>query len=121
MQSITNLGGDTTTQDLPGLSNNVVSATLFYSYAGFETRVSARYRDEFVSEQVAINEQVVNFDAETVIDYQASYQVTDGLGVLFQVNNLTDEPTKSYFGTQNKTGTLQYFGREFYLGFTYAM
>jgi len=63
----------------------------------------------------------VNFDAETVIDYQASYQVNDGLGLLFQVNNLTDEPTKSYFGNQNKTGTLQYFGREFYLGFTYAM
>ena len=121
VQSITSLGGDTTTQDLPGLSNNVVSATLFYSYEGFETRVSARFRDEFVSEQVAINEQVVNFDAETVIDYQASYQVNDGLGLLFQVNNLTDEPTKSYFGNQNKTGTLQYFGREFYLGFTYAM
>ncbi|UJF21382.1 TonB-dependent receptor [Shewanella sp. OMA3-2] len=121
VQSITNLGGDTSAQDLPGLSNNVVSATLFYSYEGFETRVSARFRDEFVSEQVAINEQVVNFDGETVIDYQASYQVTDSLGVLFQVNNLTDEPTRSYFGTENKTGTLQYFGREFYMGFTYAM
>ncbi|MGZ9899018.1 TonB-dependent receptor [Shewanella gaetbuli] len=121
VESITNLGGDTATQDLPGLSNNVVSATLFYAYEGFETRVSARYRDEFVSEQVAINEQVVNFDGETVIDYQASYQITDGLGVLFQVNNLTDEPTKSYFGTEAKTGTLQYFGREFFLGFTYAM
>ncbi|MCL1067604.1 TonB-dependent receptor [Shewanella olleyana] len=121
VQSITNLGGDTATQDLPGLSNNVVSATLFYSYEGFETRLSGRFRDDFVSEQVAINEQVVNFDGETVLDYQASYQVTDGLGVLFQVNNLTDEPTKSYFGSENKTGTIQYFGREYYLGFTYAM
>ncbi|MEZ9537012.1 TonB-dependent receptor [Shewanella sp. 10N.286.51.B8] len=121
VESITSLGGDTTIQSLAGLSNNVANATLFYSYEGFETRVSARYRDEFVSEQVAINEQVVNFDGETVIDYQASYQVTDGLGVLFQVNNLTDEPTKSYFGTQQKTGTIQYFGREYYLGFTYAM
>ena len=121
VQSITSLGGDSVTQDLPGLSNNVLSATLFYSYEGFETRVSARYRDEFVSEQVAINEQVVNFAAETVVDYQASYQMTDSFGVLFQVNNLTDEPTKSYFGTEQKTGTLQYFGREFYLGFTYVM
>ena len=121
VQSLTNLGGDSVVQSLPGLSNNVASVTLFYSYEGFETRISARYRDEFVSEQVAINEQVVNFDAETVFDYQASYQVTEGLGLLFQVNNLTDEPTKSYFGTPQKTGTLQYFGREFFLGFTYAM
>ncbi|AUD61229.1 TonB-dependent receptor [Shewanella sp. Pdp11] len=121
VQSITSLGGDSTTQSLPGLSNNVLSATLFYGYEGFETRISARYRDAFVSEQVAINDQVVNFDSETVMDYQASYQVMDGLNVLFQVNNLTDEPTKSYFGTEQKTGTLQYFGREFFLGFTYAL
>ncbi|WP_394201484.1 TonB-dependent receptor [Shewanella waksmanii] len=121
VESKTDLGGETVTQSLPGLSNNVASATLFYSYEGFETRVSARYRDEFVSEQVAINEQVVNFAAETVIDYQASYQITDALGVLFQVNNLTDEPTRSYFGTESKTGTLQYFGREFYLGMTLAL
>ncbi|MCI2962015.1 MULTISPECIES: TonB-dependent receptor [Shewanella] len=121
VQSITSLGGDSVTQSLPGLSNNVLSATLFYGYEGFETRISARYRDAFVSEQVAINDQVVNFDSETVMDYQASYQVTDGLNVLFQVNNLTDEPTKSYFGTEQKTGTLQYFGREFFLGFTYAL
>lgn len=121
VQSITSLGGDSATQSLPGLSNNVFSATLFYGYEGFETRISARYRDAFVSEQVAINDQVVNFDSETVMDYQASYQVTDSLNVLFQVNNLTDEPTKSYFGTEQKTGTLQYFGREFFLGFTYAL
>lgn len=121
VQSITSLGGDSATQSLPGLSNNVFSATLFYGYEGFETRISARYRDAFVSEQVAINDQVVNFDSETVMDYQASYQVMDGLNVLFQVNNLTDEPTKSYFGTEQKTGTLQYFGREFFLGFTYAL
>ncbi|WP_394129038.1 TonB-dependent receptor [Shewanella maritima] len=121
VESITSLGGGSVTQSLPGLSENVANATLFYSYEGFETRISARYRDEFVSEQVAINEQVVNFDGETVVDFQASYQATDSLGVLFQVNNLTDEPTKSYFGTESKTGTIQYFGREIYLGVNYVM
>ena len=79
-----------------------------------------RYRDEFVSEQVAVNEQVVNFDGETVFDFQAKYQINDQFGVLFQVNNLTDEPTMSYFGNETRTGTMQYFGRQFYLGFTYA-
>ncbi|QBF81999.1 TonB-dependent receptor [Shewanella maritima] len=121
VESITSLGGDSVKQSLDGLSDHVANATLFYEYEGFETRISARYRSDFVSEQVAINEQVVNFDAETVVDYQASYQVTEGLGVLFQVNNLTDEPTKSYFGTESKTGTIQYFGREFYLGVNYVM
>ncbi len=119
VQSITDLGGDSVSQDLPGLSNNVFNGTLFYSYENFETRLNVRYRDDFVSEQVAVNEQVVNFDAETVIDFQTSYQFTDSFGMLLQVNNLTDEPTQSYFGATSKTGTTQFFGRQFYLGFTY--
>jgi len=120
IQSQTNLGGNTISQSLPGLSKNVITATLFWSYDKFETRVSVRYRDAFVSEQVAVNQQVVNFDGETVIDYQASYNATDNLRLLFQVNNLTDEPTQSYFGTQAKSGTMQFFGRQFFLGANYS-
>jgi TonB-dependent receptor len=120
VESITSLGGETITQALPGLSENVLNTTLFYNYQDFETRVNMRYRDEFVSEQVAINEQVVNFDGETVFDFQAQYDFNEHFGVLFQVNNLTDEPTLSYFGNESRTGTMQYFGRQFYLGFTLA-
>ena len=120
IESITSLGGDTLAQSLPGLSNNVLNATVFYALDDFETRLNVRYRDEFVSEQVAINEQVVNFDAETVIDFQTSYRFSDSLTMLLQVNNLTDEPTQSYFGSEQRTGTTQYFGRQFYLGFTYS-
>jgi len=105
---------------LPGLSKNVATATLFWEYQGFETRLSARYRDKFVSEQVAVEAQTVNFDGETVLDYQASYQINDQFGVLFQVNNLTDEPTKSYFGTSTNTGTIQFFGRQYFLGANYV-
>ena len=106
---------------LPGLSENVVTATLFWEYEGFETRVSARYRDAFVSQQVAVNDQTVNFDDELVIDYQASYEINDNLSMLFQVNNLTDEPTRSYFSTPEQTGTLQFFGTQYYLGLTYSL
>jgi len=106
---------------LPGLSKQVLSGTVFWDYEGFETRVSARYRDPFVSKQVAVNDQVVNFDSELIIDYQASYEVNENLGILFQVNNLTDAPTKSYFGNEARTGTIQYFGTQFFLGLTYSL
>lgn len=109
------------TTQLPGLSENVAQVTVFWEYEGFETRLSTRYRDAFASEQVAVNEQVVNFDGETVIDYQASYDINDNLGVLFQINNLTDAPTKSYFGTEARTGTIQYFGTQYFLGVTYSL
>lgn len=121
IQQISKLGQQDLPISLPGLSENVVQSTLFWEYAGFETRLSVRYRDDFVSEQVAVEAQTVNYDGETIVDYQASYQMTENLGVLFQVNNLTDEPTKSYFGVEAQTGTIQYFGRQYFLGVTYSL
>ena len=106
---------------LPGLSESVATLTLFWEYEGFETRVSGRYRDAFVSKQVAVNDQTVNFDSELVVDYQASYEINDNMSVLFQVNNLTDEPTKSYFTSPEQTGTIQFFGTQYYLGMTYSL
>ena len=106
---------------LPGLSENVATVTLFWEYEGFETRVSGRYRDAFVSQQVAVNDQTVNFDSELVVDYQASYEINDNMSVLFQINNVTDEPTKSYFTSPEQTGTIQFFGTQYFLGMTYSL
>lgn len=116
----TDLSGSDREQPLPGLSENVLQMTAFWSYNDFETRLSARYRDEFVSEQWGVNEQVVNFDEEIVMDFQASYNVNEHLGLLLQVNNLTDEPTQSYFGSEAYSGTTQYFGRQVYFGANYS-
>ena len=121
IQQISKLGQQDLSISLPGLSENVFQTTLFWEYQGFETRGSIRYRDEFVSEQVAVEAQTVNYDGETIIDYQASYQFNDHFNVVFQINNVTDEPTKSYFGVKAQTGTIQYFGRQFFLGMTYAL
>lgn len=105
---------------LPGLSPKVINATLFYGYKGFDTRVSVRYRDRFVATQMAINTQTVYYAPETVVDYQASYNFGNGLSMLFQVQNLTDQPTRTYFGYEQQTGTLQWFGRQYYMGVSYT-
>ncbi|TKB46385.1 TonB-dependent receptor [Thalassotalea mangrovi] len=120
VELVTDLAGGSVEQSLPGLSENLFTSTLFWEYQDFETRVSVRYRDEFVSEQWGVNQQIANFDEEVIIDYQASYNITENFGALFQVNNLTDEPTQSYFGSKQFSGTTQYFGRQFYLGVTYS-
>ena len=117
----TDLSGSTVNITLPGLSETVYSATAFYDWERFSTRINVRYRDSFVSEQVAVETQLAFFADETVIDYQASYAVTDNLSVLFQVNNLTDEPTKTYFNQVAQTGTLQFFGRQYFLGMSYSL
>ncbi|MEL4428937.1 TonB-dependent receptor [Shewanella mangrovisoli] len=117
----TDLSGSNLTIPLPGLSENVLNTTLFYTLDGFDTRVSMRYRSGYVSEQVAVESQLAFFDAETIVDYQASYALDNGLKFLFQINNLTDEPSKTYFGEEHQTGTIQYFGRQYFLGLTYSL
>lgn len=117
----TDLSGTTVDISLPGLSDTVYSATAFYDWINFSTRINVRHRSEFVSEQVAVETQLAFFDAETVVDYQASYAINDNLSVLFQVNNLTDEPTKTYFNEEAQTGTVQFFGRQYYLGVSFGM
>lgn len=117
----TDLSGESLAIPLPGLSEHVLNTTLFYTLDGFDTRLSMRYRSEYVSEQVAVESQLAFFDAETILDYQASYAMDNGLKFLFQVNNLTDEANKTYFGQTHQTGTIQSFGRQYFLGFSYTM
>ncbi|HEY2623386.1 MAG TPA: TonB-dependent receptor [Dyella sp.] len=114
----TNLGGPTTYVGLPGLSKRVASVAVFYDYGPFSARVSGNYRSSFLSDsQVAVSNQLVTFAAETVYDFQASYNITSQLSVVYQMLNLSNAPTRTYFGgNPQQTGTIQYFGRTSYLG-----
>jgi len=115
--------GETIT--LPGLSRNVLNATIFYAYEGFETRLGYRFRDEFISRQRGIGEQLPITDSEEVLDYQASYEFGEnsalsGTTVLFQVNNITDEPVTTYFNSPEQLSSLGFFGRQYFLGLSYS-
>jgi len=106
---------------LPGLSKHVFNPTVFYEKSGFGARISARHRSSFVSPQIGISELILTSAKETVFDAQLSYQFQEGsalhgLKLLAQVNNLTDEPTRTYWSNVPQTGTIQNFGRVFFLG-----
>ncbi|MEL7109383.1 MAG: TonB-dependent receptor [Pseudomonadota bacterium] len=99
------LTNDIGSTDIPGYSDTVWSGDLYYENHGWRGRVSARHRSEFLSE-------VQNFDGslsgaqaqdETIVDLQIGYEWDDGplqgVGVNFEVFNLTNEP----FVTENVT------------------
>ena len=119
----TNLAGPTTYIGLPGLSKRVASAAVFYDNGTFSARLSANYRSSFLSNtQIAVTNQLVTFAAETVYDFQASYNITKQLSVVYQMLNLSNQPTKTYFGgNPQQTGTIQYFGRTSYLGVNFKL
>lgn len=110
---------------LPGLSEDVWNATLYYEKHGFGARVATRYRSEYIGEVTNFaNERGLRYvDSDMITDLQVSYSfgpgTLDGLQVLFQVNNLTNEPYIAY--SQNKSRLLDYqeYGTQYLLGVNY--
>jgi TonB-dependent receptor len=111
---------------LPGLSENVWNATLYYDMHGFAARIATRYRSEYIGEVTNFaNDRALRFvDADQITDLQVSYLFSEGtlegLQLLFQVNNLTNEPYIAY--SQNKARMLDYqeYGTQYLLGANYS-
>lgn len=116
-------GEEGTNAPLEGLSERVWTATVFYDYDDiFEVRVNARYRDDYLSQQIAIGEvQSAFFKEETIWSAQASYNYNENLQFFASVDNITDEENVSFFGSESRTGTIQFFGRTVYFGLNYNL
>jgi iron complex outermembrane receptor protein len=58
-----------------------------------------------------------------VVDLQLGYKFDggrlNGLGILFQVNNATDEPYREYYGVRSQPQQYTLYGRQYLLGVTY--
>ena len=114
-------GGDFYGQNLPipGLSENVFSATVFFDYQGFSAHVNTRYRDEFIQNMPIPGSTTPVFSQPyQTVDAQVSYLFENGIGLVASVNNLTDEPNTVEYGVSG-FGEYRTFGRQFYLGINY--
>ena len=111
---------------LPGLSETVVNGTVYYERDGFQARVSSRYRSDFLGEVAGFGNgrTLRSVAAETIVDAQIGYEFQagplEGLSVLAQVNNLTDEPFKTFQnGDERQTIDYHRYGRTFAVGLNY--
>ena len=120
---------------IPGLSEMVYNATAYYEHGGFQARISKRFREGFKGEVVqlfATRGETEILDDEQ-IDAQIGYTFEsgpmEGLGVMFQVNNLTNSPYRTRLGidgggTTTADGsylpeTYEEYGRQFLFGVNY--
>ena len=111
---------------LPGLSEDVWNATLYYEKYGFGARVATRYRSEYIGEVTNFaNERGLRYvDSDMITDAQVSYTfgdggMLDGLQLLFQVNNLTNEPYIAYSVNRSRLLDYQEYGRQYLVGLNY--
>jgi TonB-dependent receptor len=110
---------------LPGLSQDVWSATLYYEKYGFGARIATRYRSEYIGEVTNFaNERGLRFvDSDMITDAQVSYLFGSGplenLQILFQVNNLTNEPYVAYSESKERVMDYQEYGTQYLFGLNY--
>ncbi|WP_369027046.1 TonB-dependent receptor [Qipengyuania sp. RANM35] len=111
---------------MPGLSKWVLNGTVYFEKNGFQARASARYRSKFLAEVsgLSLARDRVMARSETVIDAQIGYTFQDGmlegLGVVLQGSNLTNEPFITYYNNDiRQVRDYQNYGRNFMAGITY--
>jgi TonB-dependent receptor len=110
---------------LPGLSKRTTNLTAYYERAGFEVRISQRKRSDFIGEIGNFNgSRTLRYVVgESIIDAQVGYNFTEGslkgLGLLLQVNNLTDESYQTYAQTKDRPLEHLKWGRSILAGVNY--
>ena len=112
--------------ELPGLSKRVYNLTAYYERAGFEARISQRKRSDFIGEigNFNGNRTLRYVVGEDIVDAQIGYNFNEGslkgLGLLFQVNNLTDSSYQTYFaGSKDRPLEHIKWGRSYLIGANY--
>jgi iron complex outermembrane receptor protein len=121
---------------IPGLSGTVYNITGYYEKYGFQARISYRYRSKFKAEvlQLFATRGPSEILADKQVDAQLGYTFPEtsrfgNLGILLQVNNLTDSPYRTRIGADSggpRTGsgqtfveTYEKYGRQYLLGVNY--
>ncbi len=110
---------------LPGLSKNVTNVTVYYENGGFEARISQRRRSDFIGEigDFAASRKLRYVVGENITDMQVGYNFNEGqfkgLGLLLQVNNISDSANKTYSGTKDRPLEYIKWGRSMLVGANY--
>jgi iron complex outermembrane receptor protein len=127
--------GNNPDNPLEGLSGRVNSTVMYYEKHGFETRIAHRYRSRFLAKARDIHGLLSysTIEPQSIVDFEIGYGFESGrlkgLSVLFQVENLTDEPDRTMMSVSGDgpgnnplllyPGDHNTFARQYLLGVNY--
>lgn len=107
---------------LPGQSDTIYNAALFYEKAGFSARVSYTHRSDFLE---AIDATRPGLDlwveGRGQLDFTASYDFGNGVEVFGEAKNLTDSAGVRYYGDKVRTYEYEKFGYNVFMGVRFKL
>lgn len=107
--------------DLTGLSQDAFNATLYYDNNVFSARVSAAYRDRYLTTVPGRNGNDVEGTASTLtVDAAASWKLNDSLTLTLEALNLTDEFQDQWVDSVgDRLSYYHHTGRQYFVGARY--
>ena len=117
-------GTGCTTAELPlvNLSKNAANGTIYYEQGGFQGRLSASYRDDYLRIVPGLNGQDADATEGSVyIDASLSYSFRDHYQISLEGTNLTDTYEHLYNDTTaQRNEYYRNFGRQYFAGIRYS-
>lgn len=106
---------------LPGTSDAIYNASLFYERGGLSARINTMWRDAWLSSTES-DSLAEYWDEQTRLDMSLRYTLPEtltsnvGLTLFANVNNLSDEVDVRYVGTPSTPNQVERYGRYYALG-----
>ncbi|GFE83247.1 TonB-dependent receptor [Steroidobacter agaridevorans] len=102
-----------------GFARHTAVFDLWYSSGPIEARLGYKYHSPFTVIYGWNGADLQTLEEESVLDLSTSYQLTTGIQLRFQVNNLTDEPLRMHRDNQvNRIGRYDEYGRRYLVDVT---
>ncbi|CAA9487248.1 MAG: TonB-dependent receptor [uncultured Sphingomonadaceae bacterium] len=117
LQSVNGVATLTTTAPLVGLSPETASGTLYYEDDRFSIRSTINYRSGFLTGLPGpVDSDAVGAKESIFVDASASYDLTDNVKLIAEVQNITNETNRLYTDTTRQDPLYTaYFGRTYAL------
>jgi iron complex outermembrane receptor protein len=111
----------TVKEDLTGLSQSAYNATVYWENEIVGVRLSAAYRDDYLTTVPGRNNNDVEGTIETLnLDFSATWTVMPELDITLEALNLTDEFQDQYVGSAaDRLSYYHHQGRQYLLGARY--
>lgn len=99
----------------PGSSKNNFNAIVYYEKAGFGTRLTYSYRDDYLNCLAGNCDQNVSgsplfTQAQSIVNINFGYDITENMNVTFEVNNIFSEDRRDF--ALDKSNFAGYYERE---------
>ena len=123
IQYVTSTGVPSLETELTGLSSNAYNATLYYEGKRFGARISAAYRDDYLTTVPGRNNNdVEGTKGGTTIDMSASWKINDQFELTLEGLNLTDAYQDQWVdAAADRVSVYHHTGRQFFVGLRFKL